>query len=54
MSEKIVKISEYLAKLEVTAWLSHALCMPGQLTAKRRRKNIHLTANLIRNLPVKW
>jgi len=27
-----------LAKLQARAWLSHALCMPGQHTAKRRRK----------------
>ena len=31
-------IGEYLAKLQARAWLSHALCAPGQLTAKRRRK----------------
>ena len=31
-------ISEYLAKLQARAWLSHALCAPGQHTAKRRRK----------------
>ena len=29
---------EYLAKLPARAWLSHALCAPGQHTAKRRRK----------------
>jgi len=28
---------EYLAKLQARAWLSHALCAPGQHTAKRRR-----------------
>ena len=32
------KISEYFAKLQARAWLSHALCAPGQHTAKRRRK----------------
>ena len=32
------KIGEYLAKLQARAWLSHALCTPGQHTAKRRRK----------------
>ena len=26
---------EYLAKLQARAWLSHALCAPGQHTAKR-------------------
>jgi len=31
-------ISEYLAKLQAKAWLSHALRAPGQHTAKRRRK----------------
>ena len=33
-------IGEYLAKLQGRAWLSHALCTPGQNgqhTAKRRR-----------------
>ena len=33
-----LKIGEYLAKLQARAWLSHALCAPGQHTAKRRRK----------------
>ena len=32
------KIGEYLAKLQARAWLSHALCAPGQHTAKRRIK----------------
>ena len=32
------KTDEYLAKLQRTAWLSHALCAPGQHTAKRRRR----------------
>ena len=27
-----------MAKLQTSAWLSHALCAPGQHTAKRRRK----------------
>ena len=27
------KIDEYLAKLPVRAWLSHAPCTPGHLTA---------------------
>ena len=31
-------IGEYLAKLQARAWLSHALCTPGQHTAKRRRR----------------
>ena len=31
-------IGEYLAKLQARAWLSYALCAPGQHTAKRRRK----------------
>ena len=35
---KKIKICEYLAKLQARAWLSHALCAPGQHTAKRRRK----------------
>ena len=32
------QIGEYLAKLQARAWLSHALCAPGQQTTKRRRK----------------
>ena len=28
----IFLIDEYLAKLQATAWLSHALCAPGQHT----------------------
>ena len=31
---KKIEIGEYLAKLQARAWLSHALCAPGQLTAK--------------------
>jgi len=38
VSEKIFNIGEYLAKLQARACLSHALCAPGQHTAKRRRK----------------
>jgi len=34
---KKIKINEYLAKLQTRAWLSHALCAPGQDTVKRRR-----------------
>ena len=36
--KKKFKIGEYLAKLQAREWLSHALCTPGQHTAKRRRK----------------
>ena len=36
MREKKIKIGEYLAKLQAQAWLSHALCAPGQHAAKRR------------------
>jgi len=36
--KKSFKIGEYLAKLLARAWLSRALCAPGQHTAKRRRK----------------
>ena len=32
------QIGEYVAKLRTRAWLSHALCTPGQHTGKRRRK----------------
>jgi len=32
--KKIFKIGEYLAKLQARTWLSHALCEPGQHTAK--------------------
>jgi len=35
---KKIIIGEYLAKLQARAWLSHALCAPGQHTAKRRRE----------------
>jgi len=38
VSEEIFKIGEYLAKSQARAWLSRALCAPGQHTAKRRRK----------------
>jgi len=38
VSEKNFNIGEYLAKLQARACLSHALCVPGQHTAKRRRK----------------
>ena len=37
-ASEIFLIGEYMAKLQVRAWLSHAICMPGQHTAKRRRK----------------
>jgi len=30
-------IGEYLAKIQARAWLSHALCAPGQHTANRRK-----------------
>ena len=33
-----LNIGDYLAKLDARAWLSHALCAPGQHTAERRRK----------------
>jgi len=36
--KNIFIIGEYLAKLQARAWLSHALCAPGQHTAKRRSK----------------
>ena len=32
------KIDEYLAKLQARAWLSYALCAPGQHTAKGKVK----------------
>jgi len=38
LGEKNFKISEYLAKLQARTWLSCALCVLGQRTAKRRRK----------------
>jgi len=31
---EIFLIGEYLAELQARAWLSHALCVPGQHTAK--------------------
>ena len=34
---EVFLIGEYLEKLPATAWLSHALCIPDQQTAKRRR-----------------
>jgi len=33
---KTIKIGQYMAKLQARAWLSHALCAPGQHTAERR------------------
>ena len=36
VSEKKIKIGEFLGKLPARTWLSHALCAPGQHTAKRR------------------
>ena len=36
--ENNFNIGEHLAKLEARAWLSQALCAPGQHTAKSRRK----------------
>ena len=42
-------IGEYLAKLQTGEWLSHALCAPGQHTAKIRksaRDNHVLACNL--------
>ena len=39
-------IGEYLAKLQARAWLSHALCAPGQHTAKIRR-NLHETITFL-------
>ena len=41
------KIGEYLAKLQARAWLSHALCAPGQHTAKRRRKCTRLPCSCL-------
>ena len=41
---KFFLISEYMAKLQTRAWLSHALCAPGQHTAKNEesaRDNTH-------------
>ena len=38
VSEKKIKIGEYLAKLQARMWLYRVLCAPGQCTAKRRRK----------------
>jgi len=39
-------IGEYLAKLQARAWLSNALCAPGQHTAKIRR-NLHETITFL-------
>jgi len=39
-------ISEYLAKLQAWAWLSHARCAPGQQTAKKTKK-VHKTITLL-------
>ena len=33
VSERILKIGEYLVKLQAITWLSHALRAPGQCTA---------------------
>jgi len=41
---------EYLAKLQARAWLSHALCTPGEHTAKT--KKVHETITfLLATLP---
>ena len=37
-SEKKIQNREYLANLQARAWLSRALCAPGQHTARRRRR----------------
>ena len=37
-SEKKIENREYLANLQARAWLSRALCAPGQHTARRRRR----------------
>ena len=38
--EKKFKIGEYLAKLQARAWLSHALCAPGQHTANAPNNHV--------------
>jgi len=34
---KKIQIGEYLAEIQARAWLSHALCAPGQHTVETRR-----------------
>ena len=54
-SEKMFKIGEYLAKLQARTWLSHALCAPGQHTAKNEesaRDNNVLSCNFAKYTPI--
>jgi len=50
-----MKIGEYLPKLQARKWLSHALCAPGQHTAKDEesaRDNHVLACNFAKYLPI--
>jgi len=52
---RIFLIGEYLAKLQARAWLSHALCTPGQHTPKDEesaRDNHVLACNFAKYLPI--
>jgi len=48
----ISKIAEYLAKLQARAWLSHALCSPGQ-HQKVHETISHACITLPNNSPIK-
>ena len=55
MSEKNVKISEYLAKLQARAWLSHAFCTSGQHNEKDEesaRDNHDFASDFAKYLPI--
>ena len=48
-------IGEYLAKLQATAWLSHALCAPGHTLLRDEesaRDNHVLACNFANYLPI--
>jgi len=52
VSEKMFKIGEYLAKLQATAWLSHALCAPGQKDEESARDNHVLVCSFAKYSPI--
>jgi len=55
VSEWILLIGEYLAKLQVRPWLSRALCAPGQHTAKDEesaRDNHVFASNFAKYSPI--
>ena len=47
MSGKNLKLGKYIAKLQARAWLSHALCAPGQHNAKDEERKVHETITFL-------